>query len=192
MSSFFSAEELKSIGFRKFGTNVLISRYARIYGAERIEIGNHVRVDDFCMLSAGSGGIHLGNFIHISAYTSLVGAGKITMEDFSGISSRVSVFSSNDDYFGAHLTNPMVSSEFTGVSHADVTISRHCLIGSGSVILPGVTLQEGAVVGALSLVQEDCDSFYIYSGNPLKKLMRRSKKLLQLESEFLKTIKDHH
>ena len=66
----------------------------------KISIGNNVRIDDFCVLSAGSGGIEIGNYIHIAVYMSLIGAGKITLCDFSGISSRVAIYSSNDDYSG--------------------------------------------------------------------------------------------
>ena len=115
-----------------------------------------------------------------------MGEGKITFEDFSGISSRVSVYSSNDDYTGEFMTNPTVPSEFTGITHADVTICKHVLIGSGSIILPGITLKEGAVVGALSLVNKDCEEFYLYKGNPAKKIVPRSRELLKLETELCK------
>lgn len=50
MTSFYSEEELRSIGLKSYGKNVLISRFARIYGAESISIGNNVRIDDFCIL----------------------------------------------------------------------------------------------------------------------------------------------
>ena len=71
----------------------------------------------------------------------------------------------------------------------DVSIGRHVLIGSGAVLLPGITIKTGAVIGALSLVIGDCDEFYIYKGNPAKKLLKRSKKLLEREQEFLATLK---
>lgn len=186
MNSFYTKDELAQFGFMSIGENVSISRKASFYGISRISIGNNVRIDDYCVLSAGKGGITLGNYIHIAVYSSLMGEGKITMEDFSGISSKVSVYSSNDDYTGFYMTNPTVPSEFTGVMHADVTISRHALVGSGSVILPGVTLHEGAIVGALSLVNKSCDSFFIYAGNPAKKLGPRSTNLLELEKKLLK------
>ena len=74
------------------------------------------------------------------------------MADFSGLSSRITIYSSNDDYSGNNMTNPSIPTEFTNVTHADVIIKKHAIIGSGSVILPGVTIEEGAAVGALSLV----------------------------------------
>lgn len=188
MTSFYSIEELSEIGFKSLGNNVLISRKASFYGVSRISIGNNVRIDDFCVLSTGKGGIYIGNFVHIAVFSSLMGEGKITFEDFSGISSRVSVYSSNDDYTGEFMTNPTVPSEYANVFHADVTICRHALVGSGSIILPGVTLKEGAVIGALSLVNKDCDEYYIYKGNPAKKIVERSRELLNMENNFLKTL----
>ena len=187
MKSFYDKEELSLLGFKSYGKNVLISRKASFYGASRIVIGNNVRIDDFCVLSAGKGGIQIGNYIHIAVYSSLIGEGKITLEDFSGISSKVSIYSSNDDYSGEFMTNPTVPIEFTNVTHADVKICKHAIIGSGSVILPGVTLGEGAVVSALSLVNKDCEKFYIYKGNPAKKIVERRTEILKLEKEFLKT-----
>ncbi|TWH99143.1 galactoside O-acetyltransferase [Flavobacterium tiangeerense] len=189
MESFYSIEELANLGFKFIGDNVLISRKTSFYGISRISIGNNVRIDDFCVLSAGLGGIEIGNFVHLAIFSSLQGDGKITLQDFVGISSRVAVYSSNDDYFGEYMSNPTIPSKFTGVTHADVLISKHVLIGSGAVLLPGITINIGAVIGALSLVYENCDEFYIYKGNPAKKLMRRSRKLLDLEQEFLATLK---
>ena len=51
MNSFYTENELKQIGFKRIGENVLISRKASIYQPELIEIGNNVRIDDFCILS---------------------------------------------------------------------------------------------------------------------------------------------
>ncbi len=184
-TSFYSKEELFSLGFGAIGENVLISRKASFYGTSRIWIGSNVRIDDYCVLSAGEGGIEIGNYVHIAIFSSLQGDGKITLHDFVGISSRVSIYSSNDDYLGEYLTNPTIPDKFRGVTRGDVVLFKHALIGSGTVILPGVTIGTGAAVGALSLVHENCEEFYIYKGNPAKKLIRRSKKLLELEKEFL-------
>jgi len=185
MTSFYDKEELTKLGFGSIGNNVLVSRKASFYGISRISLGNNVRIDDFCVLSAGKGGIQIGNFVHIAIFASLMGDGKIIIEDFSGVSSKVSIYSSNDDYTGEYMSNPTVPDQYTNVTHADVLICKHVLIGSGSIILPGVTLHEGAVVGALSLINKDCDEFFIYKGNPAKKIVERSRELLKLEKEFL-------
>ena len=75
MNSFYSNEELKQLGLKSFGKNVLISKKCSIYGADKISIGNNVRIDDFCILS---GKIVIGNYVHISAYSALyAGGGRI-------------------------------------------------------------------------------------------------------------------
>lgn len=49
-NSFYSRDELAGLGLKSYGENVLISRFARFYSPGTIEIGSHVRIDDFCIL----------------------------------------------------------------------------------------------------------------------------------------------
>ncbi|MGB5118850.1 MAG: acyltransferase [Providencia rettgeri] len=171
--AYLTEQQLKQMGFAALGTNVLISDRASIYGAHRIKIGSNVRIDDFCVLSTGEGGIEIGNYIHIAVFSSLIGAGKITLSDFVNISSRVTIYSSNDDYSGEYMTNPMVPAEYTNVTHADVFLDKHVIIGSGTVVLPGVTLHEGVAVGALSMITKNCEAFSVYAGAPAKKNQKK-------------------
>ena len=179
-----SRDALEAMGFAALGEDVQISERASIYGASRIRIGSHVRIDDFCVLSAGAGGIELGNYIHIAAYCSLIGAGAIRLADFSGLSARVSIYSSSDDYSGAVMTNPTVPAEYTGVKHGPVTLYKHVIIGCGSVVLPHVNLHEGVAIGALSMVYKDCQAFGIYAGNPARRVSERRRDLLDLEKKL--------
>ena len=126
---------------------MLVFQIEHCFTTQPISVGNNVRVDDFCVLAAGVGGINIGDYVHIAVGCSLIGAGKITLSDFSGLSSRVAIYSSTDDYSGATMTNPTVPSKYTGVINADVFLGKHVIIGSGSVILPGITLEVGAAVG---------------------------------------------
>lgn len=180
-----SREAIERLGFAFVGDNVQISDRASFYGTARIALGSNVRVDDFSVLSAGIGGISIGQHVHIAVSSSLIGAGKITLSDFCNISSRVSIYSSNDDYSGTTMTNPTVPSEFTGVTHADVYLGKHVIVGCGSVILPGVTLDEGVAIGALSLVNRNCEAFGIYAGNPARRVKGRKRDLLELERQFM-------
>ena len=181
---FLSVQELKKIGLKRFGENVLISDKVSIYNASNISIGSHVRIDDFCILSAGEGGIQFGNHIHIACYSSLIGKGKIHLNDFSNISSRVAIYSSNDDYSGAYMTNPMVPESFTNVTHGKVIIGKHVIIGAGSVVLPKVTIEDGVAIGALSLVNQSCEKDMIYAGAPAQILKPRKKGIYEKEYKF--------
>lgn len=179
-----SREVLDAMGFASLGKNVQISDKASIYGIEKISIGDNVRIDDFCTLSAGVGGIFIGRHIHIAVYSSLIGAGRITLGDFCNVSSRVSIYSSNDDYSGEKMTNPTVPSEYTGVYSAPVLLREHVIIGCGSIILPGVTLDLGVAIGALSLVKSNCEAFGVYAGNPATRIKDRSKNMLRVSESF--------
>lgn len=183
-TSFYSEEELKKIGFKHIGTNVLISRNACIYGASQMVIGNNVRIDDFCVLS---GKIELGNYIHISVYSSIfAGDAGVSMSDFSTMSSRCVIYAKSDDYSGEHMTNPMVGEQFLGVISKKVELGKHAILGSGVTVLPGVVIGEGTAVGSMSLVNKSLDPWGIYVGIPCKYLKERSKKLLELEAELLR------
>jgi acetyltransferase-like isoleucine patch superfamily enzyme len=179
-----SRDAIEKMGFACFGNNMMLSDKASYYNCKNIRLGDNIRVDDFCILSAGTGGIDIGNYIHIAVFSSLIGAGNISIADFCNISSRVAIYSSNDDYSGTSMTNPTVPPEFTNVQYADVKIGRHVIIGAGSIILPGVTLEEGVAVGALSLVKKDCKSFGIYMGVPAKRIGERKRDLLELEKKL--------
>lgn len=164
--SFFSASELEELGLAHVGKNVRLSRQASIYNAKRIAIGDNSRIDDFCVLSAGEGGIEIGSYVHLGAMVSLIGRGKIAIGDLSTLSGRVSIYSSSDDYSGAHMTNPTVPEYLTCVNHRDIIIGRHVIIGTGSVILPGAIVGNGVALGALSLVKDRLLADTIYAGVP--------------------------
>ncbi|MEG0236066.1 MAG: acyltransferase [Cetobacterium sp.] len=180
---FYTKEELKKIGFKSVGENVLISDKCSIYSPESIEIGSSVRIDDFCILS---GNIKIGNYIHIAAYSALFGGAGIIMEDFSGLSARGLVYSVSDDYSGEFLTNPMIPEKYRGISKGKVIFKKHSLVGAGSIVLPGVILEEGTSVGANSLIIKSTQEWSIYAGSPAKKIKDRKKELLKLEEKFLK------
>jgi len=102
---------------------------------------------------------------------------------------HVKIYSNNDDYSGDYMTNPTIDKNFTNVVHGKVIIRKHAIIGFGAGVLPNVTIGEGAVVGALSLVKRDCKSFGVYAGVPARYIKSRSKKLLKVEKEYLKNEK---
>ncbi len=173
--------ELKELGFKKIGTNVLISRFARFYNPESMKIGNNVRIDDFCILS---GKIILGNYIHISAYSSLYGKFGIEMKDYSGLSPRCTVLSASDDFSGNYLIGPMVPPDYTNIRGGKVTIGKYVQVGANSVVFPNINIGEGVAIGALSLINKSLESWKIYAGIPAKYIKERSKYLIKLERDF--------
>lgn len=182
---FYSEKELETLSFNRIGKNCKISKKTSFYGASRISLGDDVRIDDFCVISAGSGGISLGNNVHIAVQVSIIGAAEIVLEDFCGLSSKVCLYSSNDDYSGDYMTGPTLPKKFTNVLSKKVWLKKHVVVGCGSVILPGVTIGECTAVGSLSLVNTSLDENIIACGVPAKKVKSRSTKLKSIEEKFL-------
>lgn len=183
---FLSHEELKKIPFKRIGANVKISVDARIYNPEQMAIGDNSRIDDFCVLS---GKIIIGKYVHIAVGCLLAGGEKgIFMEDFSGLAYYSCVFARSDDYSGKTLTNPTIPKQYQNNSDAMVVIKKHVIVGTKSIIFPGVTLSEGCSIGANSLVSKSTEPWKIYFGSPAKAIKNRSQDLLALEKDFLKTL----
>ncbi|MDE6696237.1 MAG: acyltransferase [Muribaculaceae bacterium] len=177
MTSFYTEEELSGLGLRSYGKKVLISRKCSIYGANHISIGDNVRIDDFCILS---GNITLGSHIHISAFVALYGANGIIFEDYTGISPRSTIFSAMDDFSGDYLIGPIHSDENTNVIGGTVTIKRYAQIGANCIVFPNLTIGEGSIIGAMSLVNHSTKPWTINMGIPINKIKLRNNGLLKL------------
>jgi dTDP-4-amino-4,6-dideoxy-D-glucose acyltransferase len=183
--SYYSKEELRSLGLIDFGENVLISKKTSIYNPNKIRLGNNVRIDDYCVLSGGEDGITIGSYVHIATFCAIYGSGGVILNDFSGLSSRVIIYSATDDYSGNSLTNPTVPEAYTAVIRGKVELKKHVIIGTNSTILPDVIIGEGSAVGANSLVNKSLNSWGIYFGSPVRKIDNRNNRIIELEKELL-------
>lgn len=185
---FLSQAQLEEMAFKSLGVNVKISDKASIYNSDQMEIGDHSRIDDFCVVS---GKVKIGRNVHIAIFCNVAGGEKgIHLDDFSGLAYGCHVITQSDDYSGKTLTNPTVPAEFKLEQKAAVVISRHSIIGTGSVVLPGVVLGEGTSVGALSMITKSTQAWSIYFGSPAKRIKSRSKELLDLEAAYLEAEKN--
>lgn len=189
--AYLDKNQLKAMGFKRLGSDVKISDKASIYNPSQISIGSHVRIDDFAILSAGSDGIILGDYVHIACFCGLMGAAEIRMDDFSGLSSRVFIYSSSDDYSGAALTNPTVPEKYTNVVSAPVHLHKHVIIGTCATILPGVSIGIGSAIGAYALVGKHIPERVIATGQPCRVVKARKIDLFKLEEELRKSASEN-
>lgn len=180
---FYSKEQLINIGFKALGENVLISDKCSIYNPQNISIGNNVRIDDFCILSA-SKEIKIYNNIHIACKASLIGKESIILNDFSGISMGCSILSSSANFSGEFMTNPNLKEDLLDIDSKPIILDKHSIVGAHSVLLPGAYLEQGVVIGAMSIVKKRIPYFEIWAGNPLKFIKKRSENLLKLEDNM--------
>lgn len=165
MDSFYTRGELLGLGFRSVGEHVLVSRRCSLYGTEGMSLGDHVRIDDFCLLS---GDIRIGSRVHIAAYSALYGSGGIDIGDHCGLSPRCTLLSATDDFSGRWLVSPMAPPELTHVTRAPIRMRPFCQFGAGTTVLPGVLAEEGAATGACSLVLRDLPPWSVSWGVPCR------------------------
>ena len=183
-TSYYSEDELQSLGFKSVHNSSKISRFSRFYGIERISIGKFVRIDDFCIVS---GNVTMNNFTHIGAFSGLfANEGSILMCDFSSLSSRVTVYAHSGDFKGTSFNGPHLGKKYGFTIQSDIVINKHSVIGTGSTILPGVTIGEGVSVGAMSLVNKSLPEWGIYAGIPAKFLYSKRRDIIpEIERQFL-------
>lgn len=183
---YFNENELKEFGIKSVGKNVLIAKNCTIVGLENISIGNHVRIDGFSTITATSSGyLNIGSYIHIGGYCAIFAGAGVEMQDFSGLSQGVKIYSTSDNYSGSVMTNPTVPENYTGVIRKPIHIGKHSIIGSQTIVMPGVVIAEGCAIGANSLLTKNTEEWSIYFGSPAKRLKSRNKGILKLEKELL-------
>lgn len=182
LNPYYTNKELKELGFKSLGRNVLISRTCRIYTPDEISIGNHVLIDDFTILN---GEITVGDHVHISSNCELyAGEASITIGAFSGISSRCAFYATSDDFSGASLNNPTVPKAFRFEKNLPIVLGKHVLIGTGCSVMPGVQIGEGCSFGSMTLISKSTEPWGIYVGAPAKRLKERDKGLLEFEKKM--------
>ena len=185
-SKFLTEKELKNFGFKTLGKNVRISSDVRIYGQEKISIGNNVRIDDFTSLTAGDGYIDIGNYVYVGRNCNFIGSLGIEIQDFSTFASNICVYSCSDDFKGNFLTGQSIPKKYTTRIGGKVTICEHAMIGAAAVIFGKCKIGKGCSVGAKSFVKKDLKEWSIYAGTPALFIGKRKKNLLKLKKALLK------
>ena len=160
---------LKACGVRNiFSENLVIN------GFRNISIGSYTWIDKSVNISASFGEVSIGDRIHIAPYSILNGGGGLYIEDYVGIASFVQIYSHSEvPLRGKRMSGPMISEDEKGFRSAPVYLRKDSFIGAGSIILPGITIGEGSIISANSVVTKSTDPWFIYSGNPAVKIGRR-------------------
>lgn len=156
---------------------------AKIVNAQALTHENLHIIDDFAFIDC-AGGLHIGRYVHIAGHSCIVGGGGCTLGDFSSVAWGARILTGNDDFSGATLVNPTVPAKYRGVRRAPVNIGRHAIVSTNSIVLPNVTLHEGAILAANSLAKTDIPAWEIWGGTPARKIGERKRDLLELEAKL--------
>ena len=157
----------------KIGKDVRISELAVLSRPELIEMGDHIAIDQWTYISTQ---LKLGSYIHIAPSVSIIGGALalLIMGDFTNIGSGSRVVCATDD-FTQGLISPVLPIEHRTVINKPVVFERYATLGVNCTVLPGVTLGEGCIVGANSVVTKDTEPWTIYAGSPARPIKKREK-----------------
>jgi dTDP-4-amino-4,6-dideoxy-D-glucose acyltransferase len=148
------------------GMDVVISPNAEIRRPHLVRIGNHVAIDTAVITTPAE----IGDYAHIGPYVSIIGGekGKFIMGNFSNIAAGSRVVCVSDRQQGEGLTGPAtIPDAYKDKVHAAaVVVQDFAAVGTNAVIMPGVTIGEGCVIGACSLVTRSTEPWTVYIGIP--------------------------
>ena len=145
----------------KLGKDVRIHAFVNLYGCE---IGDGSRIGTFVEIQKG---VKIGRRVKVSSHTFICEG--VTIEDEVFIGHGVMFI--NDKY--PRSTNPDGSSQAgADWSVVPTLVRRRASIGSNATLLCGVTVGEGAIVGAGSVVTKDVPAHTVVAGNPARILRK--------------------
>jgi acetyltransferase-like isoleucine patch superfamily enzyme len=139
----------------KLGRDVKIYAFVNLYGCE---IGDESKIGAFVEIQKG---VRIGRRVKISSHTFICEG--VTIEDEVFIGHGVMFI--NDRYPRASTPEGELQTE-ADWEPVPTIVKKGASIGSNATILCGVTIGEGAIVGAGSVVTKDVPPFTIVAGNP--------------------------
>ena len=170
-----------------FGDDVYISALVEIRRPHLVRLGSHVAIDTGFYLTTKA---MIGSYIHIGPYVSCIGGaeGLLEMGDYSGIAAGARLITLGDEHLGVGLTGPTIPAPYRdNLIGGHITLEKFVNIGTSAIVMPGLTLGEGSVLGAGSLLTRDTEPWTIYVGTPAKAVKIREKKKM---IEYAKRIEE--
>lgn len=153
------------------GEGVKIHPLAKICKPENVDLFSNCTIGDFVFIWGGRG-TTVGIRSHIQVRVSIWGGGITIIGDYVSVGLGSVLLSAVYDHkSGRRMVDHLPESE-KNTLYGTLRIDDHAYIGSNCTIMP-VTIGEGAVVGAGSLVNKDLDAWGIYVGSPAKKIGER-------------------
>ena len=131
----------------------------RLFGAR---IGRGVRIYNSAKIYYPPN-LELGDSVVVAPDVDLYCVDSIRMEPNSMVSQYSYLCTASHDYRQPHL--PLIT--------APIVVESQAWICADVFVGPGVTINEGAVVGARSTVTRDVEPWSVYAGNPARLLKRR-------------------
>lgn len=145
--------------FKKLGKNCILDIGIRINKPKNISVDEYTWIDAHTTLDASLGTIKIGKRIHLAPFGIIIaGPEGIEISDYAAVGA------------GCQIYGQTKSS-----NSGRVVLEKDSLLGANSIVYPGVTIGEGAVVTAGSIITEDVPPWSIAVGIPPKLIGKRDK-----------------
>ncbi len=158
------------------GRNVIVGKTVRIRKPALVSVGDHSIIDDFAYVSCG---LTLGRFAHIGAHAVIIGGkAHVRIGDFVNIAPGCRLIAASNDFSAGGLVGPAIPPEYADEAiTADIHMADHVLLGTGTVILPGVHIPEGVSTGAMTVItpRTDLEPWTLYVGAPARPIRARER-----------------
>lgn len=158
------------------GEDVQIHETSILKRTKYMTIGNHVDIGPFCYISSK---LITKDYVHISSHVSIIGGekSKCILDNFSFLSAGSRLICLSDD-FTQGLVGPFFDESLKVMKGGEIHLKDFAGVGTNAVIMPGITMAEGSILGANSLLTKDTEPWTIYVGNPAKPVKVRNKDLV--------------
>lgn len=161
---------------KSIGNDVVIGQNAVIRKPENVEIGSHVIIDVLSYINV-TVSCKIGDHVHIGPYASIIGR-EFEAEPFTVVSTGARMMCSSDDYHGNGIPGSTLPLELRAVYGNKITMKILSCVCTNAIVMPDVTLAEGSVVSAGSILTEDTEPWTIYGGIPALPLKKRRKDII--------------
>jgi len=175
---------VNNLEYKSLGDDVFIHGLAIIKHPTLSIIGSHNAIDNGVTISTE---LIMGDYIHIAPYVVVIGGkkSKLILNDFSFVASGTKIVCGSEDYTGAGLVGPTIPEEYRKLTYSTVIFEKYAGCGVNCSIMPGVTLAEGSILGANSLLTKDTEPWTIYVGSPAKPVKIRDRgKIIEYASKI--------
>jgi acetyltransferase-like isoleucine patch superfamily enzyme len=163
--------------FNKIGMDVFIHDSAMIKHPGHTSIGSHVAIDNGVTITTK---LEIGDYVHVAPYVCMIGGieSTIILEQFSFVAAGSKLVAGSEDYTGLGLVGPTIQKKYRSVKSTTIKFEKYSGCGVNCSIMPGITLAEGSILGANSLLTKDTEPWTIYIGSPAKPIKMRRKDII--------------
>lgn len=163
--------------FQHLGENCILDIGLRVSGGKNISVDAYTYIDAYAKLFGLFGPITIGKRVHLAPY-SVIAAGPqgVTIGDYASVATGAHIYGhTNLAKDGKRLSGMMIPWRYKAYKQGPVVLEKDSGVAEYSIVLPGVTIGEGALVGPHSVVYGNIPPWTIAMGNPARVIAHREK-----------------